>query len=382
MVGSLALFGWLVGTAAAVCSLSAIHFNLSAAQVTSWLLALAAGALAALMPAAGLLKKQPPGTVLAFAALAGAASLATLAAAYESRWIFVGAAMLGLSVGAAAVEATRQIASFGARDGRAKLADLAACAWPAGAAAAGLLIAVGRHFLDYASLSAVLAGSLGALAAVLLRRRASASLPATPRGPRQDRSRHAAVHLQFAAALFQALLYGLVAGWFGLYMNRKLGLTAVGSVAALTLVWLALLVGRAAASRYKTAMKPKIYAAVLSICLVGALFLINTIGRSGALAGSLLIGFGAGALQPLSGVPSLLPESDDFGALTATLFLSSVGAALAGAWAGGWLVQLWGMEAVIWAVLAAHILTALTSLGASLEARLFQTVSVDSSGSA
>ena len=376
-ISALALFGWLVGLSGASCCLSAVHFNSSAAQTTTWLAAAVVAATAGLIVFNTLLADWPANRVLAFAAALGAAALTTLAAAYENRLTYAAGAMLGLAVAAAAVEATRQITRYGQEEGSGKLADLAACSWPAGAAAACLLTALGRHFLSFASLSLGLAICLGAFAAAWLRLKPATPVAPAPSAERWAGRRQPAFKLQFASALFQALVYGLIAAWIGVYMSRKVGLTAAGSTLALAVVWLALLTGRAAASRYKAAMQPRFYLAVLLIWVVGALFLVKTTDRSGALVACLLVGVGAGALQPLSGVPALFASSDEFKRLLPLLFKASVGAGLAGALVGGWLVQSWGMEALVWVALGAQALATLASFGAAVEARLFRGVTVD-----
>ncbi len=376
-MAALALFGWFVGLSGAVCGLSAVHFNRAAAETNLWLLAVAAAALLTLGAAPRFLRDWAPNRVLALSAGVGIAGVVTFAAAYADHFTYFGGALLGLAVGLAAFEASRQIGAYGEDAVGGKAADLAACSWPAGAAAACLIAAAGRSLLSFASLWMLVAVFLGAFAIVSLRMRSQSPPPLSHRTLLVAQWRQAALNLQFGSALFQALFFGIVAAWLGLYMSRKVGLTAAAGTAALGLVWLAVLGGRAVASRYKNAMPLKMYPAFLLIWIVGALFMANTISLSGAFAASLLLGFGAGALQPLSGVPAFSAFSPGAARVSAVLFEASVVAALAGVLLGGRLVQQWGMDSLVWAALAAQVLTGLTSFGAALEARIFQGLPVD-----
>jgi fucose permease len=161
-----------------------------------------------------------------------------------------------------------------------------------------------------------------------------------------------------ALALFlQSGIYWTIGGWLAFYLGRKFGTAGSTSVAILAGFWLALTCSRVAARRLPPLEKRLRWLTVASgLSFVGSIFLIQTVGISGAAAGALCLGGGLGLLHPLtlgavtSRYPDLQPR------LLHTFFLLTFSLGLLIPWGVGQLVARMGIEVVVWTVLAASIL--------------------------
>jgi hypothetical protein len=161
-----------------------------------------------------------------------------------------------------------------------------------------------------------------------------------------------------ALALFlQSGMYWTIGGWLAFYLGRKFGTAGSTSVAILAGFWLALTCSRVAAQRLPPLETRLRWLTLASgLCFVGSIFLIQTVGISGAVAGALCLGSGIGLLHPLTlgavtaRYPDLQPR------LLHTFFLVTFSVGLLIPWGVGQLVARMGIEVVVWTVLAASIL--------------------------
>ena len=175
-----------------------------------------------------------------------------------------------------------------------------------------------------------------------------------------------------AAGVFvQAANSGIAGSWLGLYVFRKLGVSLEWSLTILIGYWATATSVRAMAVRIPERVGRVLPAlAVTGIALLGALFLLQTVQASGALAGAILLGAGAGAAHPLTlrAVRSrILPAPTGFARIYAT---GSFLAALGSAWAMGPISTNWGINAVAWGLLLG-VSVAFAALGLLLlESRL------------
>lgn len=175
-----------------------------------------------------------------------------------------------------------------------------------------------------------------------------------------------------AGLLIQAANYGALGGWLGLYVFRKLGVTIDTSLAILALFWAAATAGRVAAARAPSSHRLSLGTAVTAVSALGALFLLNTVETSGALAGALLIGSGVGATHPLTlGAVTRRFTLERFGLVR----LFAAGSLVAGfgfAWLMGPLSAAYGIDAVLWSALACSVASWVALTLIVVETRLSQ----------
>ena len=107
--------------------------------------------------------------------------------------------------------------------------------------------------------------------------------------------------LLFLTLLIQASNHGVLGGWLALYLTRQFEITTLGSLGVLMAFWAALTCGRVLAGRLSAFGNRTRTAAVVSgFVVLGCLFLLKSVDKSGVLAGSVLLGAGMGALHPLT----------------------------------------------------------------------------------
>ena len=159
------------------------------------------------------------------------------------------------------------------------------------------------------------------------------------------------------ALFLQAGTYWTVGGWLAFYLGRKFGTAGSTSLAILTAFWLALTCGRVAAQRVPPLTKRlRSLLAASALCLIGSIFLIQTVEISGAVVGALCLGGGLGLLHPLTVGTAMGAYPHLQSRLLHFFFLVTFSVGLLVPWGVGLLAAEMGIEIVVWTALAAAIL--------------------------
>lgn len=139
-----------------------------------------------------------------------------------------------------------------------------------------------------------------------------------------------------------------LAGWLPLLLTKRVGVSPASSLLMLTLYWLALLVGRVAASALLPRLPHgKLLGAGGLAALLGCIVLAATNNRFGAVSGILLVGGGFAPVYPLAveriggRFPSYHPGFFN------GIFSFAVSGGLLAPWSLGFFVDRWGAGAVI-----------------------------------
>lgn len=177
--------------------------------------------------------------------------------------------------------------------------------------------------------------------------------------------------LLFLTLLIQACNHGLLGGWLALYLTRQFEITTLGSLGVLMAFWTALTCGRVLAGRLAAFGNRTRTAAVVSgFVVLGCLFLLNSVERSGVVAGSLLLGAGMGALHPLTleyvAHSPVAPAAGLFRLTFATTLLVGLGSAAGAAP----LANTHGIDAVMWLALWLAVATPVALALIAIETRL------------
>ena len=156
--------------------------------------------------------------------------------------------------------------------------------------------------------------------------------------------------------VLHAAAHGTIAYWIAIYMTRRFGFSIGGGMMILTVYWLSLTLGSAIATRIP-ALETRLRWLVWAVagCVVSCAFLLETADVSGAVVGGVVLGAALGTIQTLTaGWISRRMEWRHptlFRALVAGYVIASVTAASA----MSRLVSLFGVDAVVWAILAATL---------------------------
>lgn len=162
-----------------------------------------------------------------------------------------------------------------------------------------------------------------------------------------------------------------LAGWLPLLLTKRVGVSPASSLLMLAVYWLALLVGRVAAS----ALLPRVpHGRLLGAGVLAALFgcvvLATTNNRFGAVSGILLVGAGFAPIYPLvverigGRFPSYHPGFFN------GIFSFAVSGGLLAPWSLGFFVDRWGAEAVIAVPLLGSLMVCLLVVLLWAEAKL------------
>jgi fucose permease len=194
---------------------------------------------------------------------------------------------------------------------------------------------------------------------------------APPSGPDWRKALTPAAILLALSLLIQALNYGVMGGWLGLYSSRKLGATAPASLAVLCAFWLALTSGRVAATRLPAILsRMRALAGVSAASVLGCLFLLNTAEPSGALVGALLVGGGLGALHPLTMSAAMRPSAQRPAAFVPGFFVTTFLGGILLAGLIGPLAGRFGVDVIVWSSLAGSIAAMLVLSVIAIESKL------------
>jgi len=139
-----------------------------------------------------------------------------------------------------------------------------------------------------------------------------------------------------------------LAGWLPLLLTKRIGVSPASSLLMLAVYWLALLVGRVAASALLARVSHgKLLGAGVLAALFGCVVLATTNNRFGAVSGILLVGAGFAPIYPLAveriggRFPSYHPGFFN------GIFSFAVSGGLLAPWSLGFFVDRWGAGAVI-----------------------------------
>ena len=174
-----------------------------------------------------------------------------------------------------------------------------------------------------------------------------------------------------ASLFFQAANHWTVGGWLPFYLSRKFGVPTSTSIGMLSAFWLALTWGRVLATRVSSLERHTRWLLTpTAACLLGCIFLLQTVETSGLLVGSLMLGAGIGALHPLT-IGAVLNRYPYYhpGLLNGFFSLSFVGAMVV-PWLVGQVAAGLGIETIIWSVLAGSLMVFLLMAVVVLETRL------------
>jgi fucose permease len=357
LLASFALLGVWLGALGALVQLWATYLRLGPQSTGNIFLTLALGSAVAQLAA---LRGTPNGRtvqrLLAASGLLAAASFLWLSRVVVPFWILPPLVVLGLALGALNAATALLLRATLTLTRASDLIELAGIFFSAAAMTTCLLLW---------ALSERLGTILWLLAVVflLLAWRVSrsnlfrfmtfpsegdlwAELDRTPKG------------ILLAIALFlESGTYWTIGGWLAFYLGRKFGTAGSTSLSILAGFWLALTCARVAAQRLPPLEKRLRWLSTASaLCLVGSIFLIQTVEISGAVAGALFLGSGLGLLHPLTlgAVTGRHPQLQ--ARLLHTFFLVTFSGGLLQPWAVGHLAARMGIEIVVWTALAAGIL--------------------------
>ena len=156
--------------------------------------------------------------------------------------------------------------------------------------------------------------------------------------------------------VLHAAAHGTIAYWIAIYMTRRFGFSIGIGMIILTIYWLSLTLGSALATRIpplETRLRWLVWAALG--CAVSCAFLLETADVSGAVAGGVVLGAALGTIQALTAgwISRRIAwrQATLFRVLIAGYFIAAVAAASA----MSRLVSGFGIQAVVWAVLAATL---------------------------
>jgi hypothetical protein len=269
-------------------------------------LSLAVGVIAAHQVSAAILARKSLRFLLVFGCLLGCAGLLSLALATPPAhwlWRMPGLAILGLAVGLLNAGLFQAIAASYSRE-PVRAVALGGFYYGLGCLAVTLLVAGTFYAYTVPVILILMALAPGLFAWLYARTAVAEKAPVAHADLRQVLRDFRSL----GAVLFALLLFfqfgneWSIAGWLPLFLVRRLGMSPPASLGILSLYWVALLVGRAAA----VAILPRVrHSLLLGLSVLAALFgclLLyrgSTDNRSGAVAGVLLLGAGFASIYPL-----------------------------------------------------------------------------------
>jgi FHS family glucose/mannose:H+ symporter-like MFS transporter len=356
-----------------------IHFDLGTAG--DYFLAFNLGTFTAAMASRDLLARLRIRRLLVVACFLTGGSLLSLAATFSPGGLIVPLIALGFAAGMLTTGVSWLMFDVMTEPRAASTLSLAGAFFGLGAFAFTLLIWATVHNLAASGIlvmAAILPLALGVLY-VLQRSLTEPALGAAPlRMPASDTRSPTAILLSLAL-FFQSGSEWAAGGWIALYWMRQLGVNLESALAGLLLYWLALTLGKLLGPRVPGLQSPlRLATASTTACLLGALFLLATTARGGAVVGTLLFSSGLGALSSLT--IGLIAQRFRYyhpGFFNGFFSLSLIGGMLS-PWLVGHLADAWSIE---WAIrvpalgcLAVYVLLAVVLLEARL-ARMARTAS-------
>ena len=153
--------------------------------------------------------------------------------------------------------------------------------------------------------------------------------------------------------VLHAAAHGTIACWIAIYMTRRFGFSIGVGMILLTAYWLSLTLSSAIATRIpalETRFRWLVWAVVA--CVVSCAFLLETADVAGAVVGSVILGAALGTIQTLAAGWISRRMEWRHPTLFRTLVAGYVIASMAAASAMSRLVSLFGIDAVVWAILA------------------------------
>jgi len=153
--------------------------------------------------------------------------------------------------------------------------------------------------------------------------------------------------------VLHAAAHGTIVYWIAIYMTRRFGLSIGVGLIILTLYWLSLTIGSAMAARIP-ALETRLRWLVWAVlgCVVSCAFLLETADVSGAVVGVIVLGAALGIIQLLTAGWISRRLEWRHPALFRVLVAGYLITAMAAASLMSRLVSGFGVQAVVWAILA------------------------------
>lgn len=287
-------------------------------------------------------------------------------------WRLFGVLWIGLAAGLLNAGIFQTISPLYQQD-RAATVNLAGVMFGLGCLLTALLVA-GTYYAYSVPIILVLCAAVPGLYAGIW---AKARLPIMAVAPQVPVSQVLRDFRNLGAILFSLLLFfqfgneWSVAGWLPLFVIRRLGISPAVSLLMLALYWGALLVGRVVA---QIALKRMGHGLILTgsifFAMLGAVVLISTNNKFGAVMGILFLGGGFAPIYPLvvERIAHRFPYYHP-GFFNGVFSLAITGGLLA-PWTLGYFTQAWGIEAVMFLPLVGMIMVFILVLLIMLEVKL------------
>ena len=371
MIGAI-LLGMLAALPGAMLPIWSVHLALDTGSIGQVLLAFAMGS-AAGIAAAGRRRTGEPGRKL-LATVAGvlaSSSLVALSGVYSPARLLLPILGMGLSLGILLGTESRSL--FEAVVAAPASRTLAQVCFGAGATLACLLLWASLDVAALPSAILLLAAAPLLFSAYVWSSKADRAAAVTDTGEPIDwKSLATPMGILFGLSIvLHAAAHGSIAYWIAIYMTRRFGFSLGVGMIILTLYWLSLTAGSAVAARIPPLeTRLRWLLGTVAACVISCAFLLETADVSGAVAGSVVFGAALGAIQTLAaGWISRRVEWRHptlFRVLVAGYFI----AAMAAASAMSELVSGFGVQALVWAALAATLTLFLLLAVSLVEARL------------